>query len=752
MKQLASNYSISGSSVTLTGVNVPLSQILLVSDATTGSVLYSMAGPSALSYTQATNSVITLATAPGASDKLTIYYDDGVASTNAPSSVSVSNFPASTEISNDVGNPIPVSGTVAVSNPVSTVSISNFPSSTSVTNGGTFAVQNTAAIIGGNSVAVKVDNSAVTQPISGTVTVSNPQTSVSISGTPTVAISGTVPVSGSFYPSTQPISAASLPLPNGAAQDGTDGTGITCPTGGSGIRGWLSGIYSKIASTLSASITNFPATFAATQSGAWSTGRTWNLASGSDSITATISGTPAVSISGTPTVNANITFPSTQNVALVSSSDSTAIPVSGSVSISGTPSVSAAISNFPSTQAVSGTVAVSNQPSSISINNSTGSPVPVTLVGDSVSAVPVSGTVAISNPQTSVSITGTPTVSVSGTVPVSASALPLPSGAAQDGIDGTGITAPTGGSGIRGWLSGIYSKLSSALAVTQSGTWATGRTWNLASGSDSVTATISGTVPVSGIFYQATQPVSGSVSITGTPTVSGTVTANAGTNLNTSALALESGGNLATIANNTSPGTAVTGQSLATGSGLIGWLSNIYKALTGTLTASVSGTVAATQSGSWTTAISGTVPVSGTFWQTTQPVSIATMPSTPVTGTFWQTTQPVSLASLPSLASGSNTIGSVNIVPSTSSSPTTFTATTSTQILTSNSSRKGIVLSSPSVNTGICYVMIGTTTASSTAFSFLLNPGDIISLSGISHALTGIWSASSNNLYVTELT
>jgi hypothetical protein len=40
--------------------------------------------------------------------------------------------------------------------------------------------------------------------------------------------------------------------------------------------------------------------------------------------------------------------------------------------------------------------------------------------------------------------------------------------------------------------------------------------------------------------------------------------------------------------------------------------------------------------------------VTGTFWQTTQPVSLATAPSTPVTGTFWQTTQPVSLATAPS--------------------------------------------------------------------------------------------------------
>ena len=54
-----------------------------------------------------------------------------------------------------------------------------------------------------------------------------------------------------------------------------------------------------------------------------------------------------------------------------------------------------------------------------------------------------------------------------------------------------------------------------------------------------------------------------------------------------------------------------------------------------------------TQSGTWTvqpgntqnttawlvTGAGGTFPVTGTFWQATQPVSIASMPSTPVTGT-----------------------------------------------------------------------------------------------------------------------
>ena len=84
---------------------------------------------------------------------------------------------------------------------------------------------------------------------------------------------------------------------------------------------------------------------------------------------------------------------------------------------------------------------------------------------------------------------------------------------------------------------------------------------------------------------------------------------------------LETGGNLATVA--TAQGSIVTGATLPSGSGILGWLSGIYQKL------------------------SGTLAVSGTFWQATQPVSIASMPTTPVTGTFFQTTQPVSAASLP---------------------------------------------------------------------------------------------------------
>jgi hypothetical protein len=84
-----------------------------------------------------------------------------------------------------------------------------------------------------------------------------------------------------------------------------------------------------------------------------------------------------------------------------------------------------------------------------------------------------------SNPAGTSDTVALPIQGVTGGVPlpVSATTLPLPAGAAQDGTDATGVSPPTGGIGIRGWLSGIYIKLVSSVAVT-------------------------------GTFWQATQPVS----------------------------------------------------------------------------------------------------------------------------------------------------------------------------------------------------------------------------------------------------
>ncbi len=123
------------------------------------------------------------------------------------------------------------------------------------------------------------------------------------------------------------------------------------------------------------------------------------------------------------------------------------------------------------------------------------------------------------------------------------------------------------------------------------------------------TTITSGTVAVTGTFWQATQPVSG------------TITANIGT---IAGLATE-----VTVA-------AMNAKMAALGQT--------------TMSGSMPVVIASDQ---------GALPVSGTFWQATQPVSIAgtvavSGPLTdaqlravavPVSGTFWQVTQPVSLTS-----------------------------------------------------------------------------------------------------------
>lgn len=198
----------------------------------------------------------------------------------------------------------------------------------------------------------------------------------------------------------------------------------------------------------------------------------------------------------------------------------------------------------------------------------------------------------------------------------------------------------------------------------------------------------------------------------------------------------------------------------------------------------VDGTVGATQSGTWTVQPGNTAnttawkvdgsavtqPVSGTFWQATQPVSLASVPShavtnagtfavqvtsaptTAVTGTFWQATQPVSLASVPSHAvtnagtfatqaaqSGTWNIGTVttltgitNNVNTVEVAPTTIlngnknVTTAGTRVtLASSTSCKSVTIKAKVANTGTIYV--GDTSVSSSN-GFALAAGETVSL------------------------
>ena len=64
-----------------------------------------------------------------------------------------------------------------------------------------------------------------------------------------------------------------------------------------------------------------------------------------------------------------------------------------------------------------------------------------------------------------VNINSASLAALTATQAVSIAAIPLATGAAQDGTDANGIVGPAGASGIRGWLSAIFGKLSGTLTV-----------------------------------------------------------------------------------------------------------------------------------------------------------------------------------------------------------------------------------------------------------------------------------------------
>jgi hypothetical protein len=197
----------------------------------------------------------------------------------------------------------------------------------------------------------------------------------------------------------------------------------------------------------------------------------------------------------------------------------------------------------------------------------------------------------------------------------------------------------------------MASSLSCSMASDQSGIPVTGSFYP-------ATQPVSGTFwqatqPVSGTFWQATQPISGAVSGTGTFTVSGTVTANAGTGtfaVSAASLPLPSGAS--TSAKQPALGTAGTASSdVLTVQGIASMTA--LKVDGSGITQPISGTLAATQSGTWTVQPGNTANT--TAWKVD-----GSAVTQPVSGTFWQATQPVSFTQ-PALVAGTAVIGKTGI-------------------------------------------------------------------------------------------
>ncbi len=217
-----------------------------------------------------------------------------------------------------------------------------------------------------------------------------------------------------------------------------------------------------------------------------------------------------------------------------------------------------------------------------------------------------------------------------GTWAVSAGSLPLPSGAATETtLSAINTKIPALGQALASASTPVVltaaqlstlTPLSTVTANAGTGTFLTDGSAH----AQPVTGTFwQTTQPVSGTFFQATQPVSGTfwqatqpVSVSSLPLPSGAATESTLSTMN---------GKIPTL-----------GQALAAASVPVVLTSSQLSTLTpfSTVTANAG-------SGTFTVDASGF--------------------AVPVTGTFWQTTQPVSLSSLPALATGANTIGSVNV-------------------------------------------------------------------------------------------
>jgi hypothetical protein len=204
MKQVWPNYSYSPTTnvLTLTGLNIDRDQLLLVTAADRGRIMYNFADSSvtASAFTSGANTALTLvATTAGLTTTaaLVIYFDDQATSSTVTGTVELG--PTSL---NALESITVTMGQVTVTGGLTDVQLR----ASAVTVGGTITV--------GNSVTV----SSLPSLAAGTAQI----------GSVTASITGTVPVSGTFYQATQPVSLASVPaLSAGANQIGSVTASIT---------------------------------------------------------------------------------------------------------------------------------------------------------------------------------------------------------------------------------------------------------------------------------------------------------------------------------------------------------------------------------------------------------------------------------------------------------------------------------------------------------------------------------------------
>ncbi len=539
------------------------------------------------------------------------------------------------------------------------------------------------ALVGmtGTANGLKVDGSAVTQPVSMATlpalsSGSNTIGAVTISGTPNIAVTSEVGVGATS--SAVPTAAQYAGMSVGGTLTGligtanglkVDGSAVTQPVSGSVS---LSGSLPAFAATPTFNLGTAPS-LAVTQSGSWSTGRTWSLASGSDNVT--VSQPTASALNATVVGAGTAGTPTGGVVSMQGVPGGQPVPITGTVSASiggfaPTPAYATPLSVTTTSNRVAaptGTVAVVyNVGSTDAYVTIGGSSVAASTSGDVVKAGGwMAFTLGSNTFIAAITSSGTTTLNVSGGAGIASG-----SGGSSSTGGGT-VTQGNQGSPVQAWYqqlvqagsavasgNGLYVQPATGASFAVSGSL--GRTWSLSSGSDTVAATISGTPNVS---------VTSEIGAGSTGSAVPSTAQYAGMNIS---------GNLVGMTGTTNglkvDGSAVTqpvsGSVSITGS-LPAFASTPAVSISGTLPAFAS-TPAVTISGTPNVGITSEVGVGSTGSAVPATGQYAAMSVggnlTGMTGTAnglkvdgSAVTQPISIASLPALATGSNTIGAVTI-------------------------------------------------------------------------------------------
>lgn len=157
------------------------------------------------------------------------------------------------------------------------------------------------------------------------------------------------------------------------------------------------------------------------------------------------------------------------------------------------------------------------------------------------------------------------------------------------------------------------------------------------------------------------------------------------------------------------------------------------------------------------------VPVSGTFWQATQPVSASSLPlptgaATETTlsalnGKFGSLGQKAMTGSAPVvLASDQSAVPTTPPLPNTGTRTSVTAAASDTSLLASNTSRRGATVYNDGSTT--LYLALGTAAASTTSYTCQVAPGGYYETPfNFTGAIRGIWAGSpTGSARITELT